>query len=217
VTDGESEDDCVDDAVRLRAHVAGDPDAFAELVACHQDRMWPSAVAAAHSPESGGGNVEVPHPLEQSYNWRTPATFASLAAVICVGALLRGRVSGWLPALAVVVGLWALVVGLIYLRTRAYLMVDGSRLTVRRFRNFHTIEAADLVAVNEFLTPNGPCYRLTVRRPDGSTARVVAPVALLRGGHSALFTWVLTRAPQAELDKASLKTVAGLRTQGRIP
>jgi hypothetical protein len=158
----------------------------------------------------------MPNPLELSYNWRTPVTFASLAAVICVAILLRGRVKGWLPALLVVVVLWALVIGLIYLRTRAYLMVDGSRLTVRRYRTFHAIEAADVVAVQEFQTPNGPCYRLTVRRPDGSAARVVAPVALLRGGHSTLFTWLLTRAPQAELDKASLKTVARLRTLGHI-
>jgi hypothetical protein len=119
----------------------------------------------------------VPHPLEYFYNWRTPAAFASLAAVICIGILVRGRVNGWLPALVVVVVLWALVVGLIYLRTRAYLLVDGSRLTVRRFRKFHPIEAADLVA--EFLTPNGPSYRLTVRGPDAGTTGVVAPVALL--------------------------------------
>jgi hypothetical protein len=158
----------------------------------------------------------MPNPLELSYNWRTPVTFASLAAAICIAILLRGRVNGWLPALLVVVVLWALVIGLIYLRTRAYLMVDGSRLTVRRYRTFHAIEAADVVAVQEFQTPNGPCYRLTVRRPDGSAARVVAPVALLRGGHSTLFTWLLTRAPQAELDKASLKTVARLRTLGHI-
>jgi hypothetical protein len=111
----------------------------------------------------------VPHPLERSYNWRTPAAFASLAAVICIGILVRGRVNGWLPALVVVVALWALVVEIIYLRTRAYLLVDGSRLTVRRFRTFHTIEAADLVAVSEFLTPNRPSHRLTVRGPDGET------------------------------------------------
>src|SRR5512132_3191637 len=133
----------------------------------------------------------MPHPLELSYNWRTPATFASVAAAICVGALGRSQATGWVPALVVVVALWALIVGLIYLRTRAFLLIDGSRLMVRHFRTFHTIEAANLVAVNEFLTPSGPSYRLTVRSPDGSTSRVVAPVALLRGGHSALFTWVL--------------------------
>jgi hypothetical protein len=148
----------------------------------------------------------MPHPLELSYNWRTPAMFASIAAVICVGALIRGQVSGWVPALVVVVGLWVLVVGLIYLRTRAFLLIDGSRLMVRHFRKFHTVEAANLVAVNEFLTPSGPSYRLTV-----------APVALLRGGHSALFTWILTHAPQATLDKGSEKTVARLKTRGLIP
>ncbi|HET8916164.1 MAG TPA: hypothetical protein VFM91_10700 [Propionibacteriaceae bacterium] len=158
----------------------------------------------------------MPHPLELSYNWRTPATFASIAAAICVGALARSQAAGWLPALVVVVALWALIVGLIYLRTRAYLLVDGSRLTVRRFRTFHTIDAADLVAVSEFATPNGPSYRLTVQGPDERTTRVVAPVALLRGGHSALFTWILGRAPQAQLDKRSRKTAELLKTRGLI-
>jgi hypothetical protein len=143
------------------------------------------------------------HPLEPSYNWRTPAFFASVAAAICVGILARGQVMGWVSALLVVVALWALVVAVIYLRTKAYMLIDGSRLTVRRFRTFHTIEAADLMAVVEFVTPNGPSYRLTVRRPDGGTRRIVAPVALLRGGHSALFTWTLAQAPQATLDKGS--------------
>jgi hypothetical protein len=157
------------------------------------------------------------HPLELSYNWRTPAFFSSVAAAICVGVLARGRVTGWVSALVVVVALWALIVAVIYLRTRAYLLIDGSRLTVRRFRKFHTFEAADLIAVAEFVTPNGPSYRLTVRTPDGNTTRIVAPVALLRGGHSALFTWILARAPQATFDKGSLKTLAKLKTRGLIP
>jgi len=158
----------------------------------------------------------VPHPLEQSYNWRTPATFASVAAVIGVGALARGQVNGWFPALGVVVALWALVVSIIYLRTRAYLMVDGSRLTVRRFRKLITIAAADVVAVSQFVTPNGPSYRLSVAGPDGHITRVVAPVALMRGGHSALFKWILTQAPQAHLDKGSQKTVTLLKTRGLL-
>jgi hypothetical protein len=126
-------------------------------------------------------------------------------------------VTGWVSALLVVVALWALIVGLIYLRTRAYLLINGSRLTVRRIRKFHTIEAADLIAVAEFVTPNGPSYRLIARAPDGNTTRIVAPVALLRGGHAALFTWILARAPPATFDKGSLKTLAKLKDRGLIP
>jgi hypothetical protein len=159
----------------------------------------------------------VPHPLEHSYNWRTATVFASLAALICVGVLARNNVPGRLWALVMVVVLWALIVGVIYLRTRAYLLVDGSRLTVRRFRRFHTIEGRDVLAVAEFLTPNGPSYRLTVQGSNGRNLRVVAPVALLRGGHSALFTWILGRAPQAQLDKGSRRTAEQLKTRGLIP
>ena len=158
----------------------------------------------------------MPHPLELSYNWRTPAFIASVAAAICVSALARSQMTGWVSALVVVLGLWALIVGVIFLRTRAYVLIEGSRLTVRRYRRFHTIEADDLMAVAEFVTPNGPSYRLTVRAPDGGTRRIVAPVALLRGGPSALFTWILARAPEATLDKSSLKTLERLKTRGLI-
>ena len=127
----------------------------------------------------------MPHPLEHSYNWRTATVFASLAALICIGVLARSNVPGRLWALVVVVVLWALIVGVIYLRTSAYLLVDGSRLTVQG--------------------------------SDGRALRVVAPVALLRGGHSALFTWILGRAPQAQLDKGSRRTAEQLKTRGLIP
>ena len=69
------------------------------------------------------------HPLELSYNWHTPAFFASVAAAICVGVLARGQATGWIFALLVVVALWALIIGVIYLRTRAYLLIDGSALS----------------------------------------------------------------------------------------
>jgi hypothetical protein len=49
------------------------------------------------------------------------------------------------------------------------------------------------------------------------SALIVAPVALLRGGHSALFTWILVQAPQAQLDKRSRRTAEQLKTRGLIP
>ncbi len=71
---------------------------------------------------------------------------------------------------------------LIYARTRAYLLADGSRLTVRRFKDFHTVEADELIAVNQISTPNGASYALTTRGPDGKLHRSVAPTALLKDG-----------------------------------
>ena len=157
------------------------------------------------------------HSLELSYNWRTPALFASLGAFICLGVLIRGRVNGWLAATVVVVLLWAALVGVVYLRTRAYLMVDGDRVTVRQYGRFYTITADQLVKVSEVMTPNGPSYRLTVRGEDGTTRRVTAPVALLKGGRSTLFAWILARAPHAELDAGSQRTVERLQSKGMLP
>jgi hypothetical protein len=156
------------------------------------------------------------HPLELSYNWRTPAVFATVGAFICLGVLVRGRVSGWVAAAIVVLLLWAALVCVLLLRTRAYLMVDGDRLTVRHYRGFHTITGDQVVKVTEFLTPHGPSFRLTIRGDDGATHRLTAPVALLKGGHSTLFAWILAKAPQAELDAGSRRTVERLQSKGLL-
>jgi hypothetical protein len=96
------------------------------------------------------------------------------------------------------------------------LMVDGPRLTVRRYRRQHTVEGGRLVRVQQFLTAHGPCYILTTRDPAGRLLRVVAPVALLRAGHSTLFAWILAEAPQAELDRGSTRTLEQLRIRGLV-
>jgi hypothetical protein len=159
----------------------------------------------------------VAHPLELSYNWRAPAVFATVGAFICVGVVVRGRMPGWPAAAALVVVLWAVFVGVLYLRTRAYLLVEGDRLTVRRYRSFQTIRGEEVVAVREYLTPNGPSYRLTVRDPQGGTRRLVVPVALLQDGRTTLFAWILAEAPHAELDASCRRTVEALQSKGMLP
>jgi hypothetical protein len=156
------------------------------------------------------------HPLELSYNWRTPALFATIGAFVCLSVLIRGRVAGWLAAAVVVVLLWLIFVGVLYLRTRAYLLVDGDRLTVRQYGRLHTLPADQLVGVKEFRTPHGPSYRLTIRTAQGTLRRITAPVALLQRGRSTLFAWILAEAPQAELDEGSQRTVERLQSKGLL-
>ena len=55
---GETEGDSVDDAALLRAHVNGDPDAFAVLVARHQDRMWAVAIRIMRNPEDAADALQ---------------------------------------------------------------------------------------------------------------------------------------------------------------
>ena len=55
---GEAEGDSVDDAALLRAHVNGDPDAFAVLVARHQDRMWAVALRIMRDPEDAADALQ---------------------------------------------------------------------------------------------------------------------------------------------------------------
>jgi hypothetical protein len=159
------------------------------------------------------------HPLELAYNWRTPALFASLGAVVCLGVVLHGDAAGRGGVAVVLVLLWAGCLALVWARTRAFLMVDGPRLTVRRVRARHTVEADAVVAVRQRASASGPVFTLVCRAPAaaGRTRRVVAPVALLRGGTSTLFRWILAHAPQAELDRGARRTLEQLRVKGLVP
>jgi RNA polymerase sigma-70 factor (ECF subfamily) len=58
VTDGQPEGDRVADAALLRAHVNGDPDAFAELVARHSHRMWAIALRIMRNPEDAADALQ---------------------------------------------------------------------------------------------------------------------------------------------------------------
>ncbi len=157
------------------------------------------------------------HPLELAYNWRLPVAVSTVGLVACVGLLARSQVLGWVSAAVILVLCYAVFLGVVWWRTRAYLMVDGADLTVRTFRDFHRIEGARVVKMTQLLTPNGPSYRLTVRTEDGRLARYTAPTALLRRGHSTLFGWILAWAPQTELDRGSRRTLQTLRERGALP
>ena len=56
--EGEPENACVADAALLRAHVAGDPHAFAVLVRRHQDRMWGIALRIMRNPEDAADALQ---------------------------------------------------------------------------------------------------------------------------------------------------------------
>jgi hypothetical protein len=156
------------------------------------------------------------HPLPLSYHWQVPVLFSSVGLFVCGGVLIRGRPDGWLPVVLILVALWASFVLLVWLRTRAYLMVDGAVLHTRHRLTLSEVRGLEVEAVRQFLTPNGPSYKLRLRRDAAGGRWVTVPTALLSGGHSTLFTWLLTRAPDAELDPASRKTLEQLRVRGLV-
>ncbi len=58
MTDSETDGDRLADAALLRAHIDGDPDAFAELVARHQDRMWAIALRIMRNKEDAADALQ---------------------------------------------------------------------------------------------------------------------------------------------------------------
>lgn len=156
------------------------------------------------------------HPLELSYNWRTPVGMATVGLIVCIGVLFNSRVNGWAAVAVVLVVMWAAFLAVVWLRTRAYMRFDGPTLRVRRFRGFAEIDGRTVSEVKEFLTPSGPSYKVTAAGTDGETRRYIVPTALLRRGHSTFFDWLQTWSPRAELDKGCRRTIDQLRTRGLI-
>lgn len=155
------------------------------------------------------------HPLELAYNWRLPLTFSTVGLSICIGVLLPVRDGSGVVTVVLVV-LWAAFMVLLWVRTRAYLMVDGPRLRVRSAFALHEVEAGQVTAVRQHSTPHGPARRLTVRSPGGGSRRITVPTSLLRSGDATLFGWIMDWAPEAILDDGSLRTLARLRTRGLV-
>jgi hypothetical protein len=154
-------------------------------------------------------------PLEPSADWRGPVALSTAGAVLVILLLSLTRSYGWIGLTVLVALLWAGFVVTVWIRTRAFLMVEGPQFTVRRFRSLHTVDGSQVQRVTEYFTRRGPCHRLIVRSEDG-TSRYTVPTALLRTGHSTLFGWLLRHAPQAELDKGSQKTLEQLRIRGLV-
>ena len=154
-------------------------------------------------------------PLPLSYNWRTPLLVATVAFVVVVGILVRGRPAGWWSAALLVLLCWAGYCLVVWLRTRAYLLAEGPVLTTRRWRSYERIEGPQVRSVKELITPSGPSYRLQVER-TGELSWLTVPTALLQRGPATLFTWILSQAPDAALDKRSRRTLELLQIRGLV-
>ena len=155
----------------------------------------------------------MPQPLQSSYHWQPPVAVSTIGLIVCIGILIRGQANGWVGVVVILFALWAGFVALVWSRTRASMMVDGPILTVRRVRRFVQLDGRRLDRVQEFRTPYGMSYRVTM---SDDPAPYIIPTALLSKGHSTFFGWVLTWSPGADLDRGTLKSIDQLRTRGLL-
>ena len=81
-----------DDATLLRAHVAGDADAFAELVRRHRDRLWAVALRTTGDPEEAADAVQeaLLSAFRRADNFRGDAQVTTWLHRIVVNACLDG-------------------------------------------------------------------------------------------------------------------------------
>lgn len=153
------------------------------------------------------------HPLELAYHWQPPVSIATIGAIVSITIVVRSQTEGWLAVALVLAGIWAIFMIIVWLRCRAYLMVDGPILSVRRYRRIHQLDGREVKAVSRYLTTHGAGFKIII----GSGARTFfVPAGLLKKGHTALFGWLLEWAPGAELDKGSRRTLEELQARGLV-
>ena len=89
-------------------------------------------------------------PLELSFDSRGRIAVGTAGAVLVILLLSLTGSYGWPAVAAVVALLWAGFLVTVWLRSRAFLMVDGSKLTVRRYRGLHTVDGSQVQRVTEY-------------------------------------------------------------------
>ncbi|MVA74567.1 hypothetical protein GC722_00735 [Auraticoccus sp. F435] len=160
---------------------------------------------------AAAGQQRWPGELDSSVRWQPPVVVASTAAVVMTLLLVRERAPGWGVVVLLVLALLAVYLLVVWLRTRARMAVSGSTLTVRRWRDVHRVEAAEVTAVRQRLTQHGPDFVL-----QAGGRRVVVPASRVRRGHSAFFDWLLAHGREPELDKGTRRTLQVVRERGLI-
>ena len=140
-------------------------------------------------------------PLELSYNWPFRLAAVTVTALACIVLLALTGTSGWQTVAAFVVLLWVLVGGSIYLRARAFLRVEGSELTVRRFRSKHTISGPQVLRVTEYITRQGAMPQIDGTNGDRQPA--------VLGADRAVSGWTLDALRLVDVPRASGRTGQG--------
>lgn len=152
-------------------------------------------------------------PLRLTYDWQQPVFFTALPMIFCaLYALFTGHETAWFAAFTIFL-IWLMYVGLVWLRTRAYLRIDDDDvLHVRRFFGMKTVRGEDVVKAKEVVNGRSPDVLLVC----SDKRRIVVPSSRLHGGHSVLFVWLFQHNPDVELDKGATRIVNALEEKGAL-
>ncbi len=144
--------------------------------------------------------------------WRPVLITTPIAVVVCV-LIATGAGAGRDTVVAIIVVIWVAYLTSRVALSRAAMETQGAVLRVRRVLRWHELPGPQVTRLTQALSPRGPNFRIgTTENPSG----VLAPCALVHGGQSILFTWLLTFAPSAELDPGATRTLRLLEQRGLV-
>lgn len=139
-------------------------------------------------------------PLQSSYHSGMRLAISGVVfGAIIVFALVNGQ-AGAVGSAAILLALWGLYAGPVWLRGRVGLRVDGSRCEVQGLFKEVAFDGADVAKVQYVFAGRSPDVRLVLR--DGRKVMVVA--SRIEKGHSTLFEWLRRYAPEAEYDQKAI-------------
>jgi hypothetical protein len=165
-------------------------------------------------PANQGPFVDAgPQRLANTFDWPKRCIFAGLGFVVVAGILISQQTLGWLSAVLVLAVVAACYCAWSWWRGQAWAEIDGDRLTLGNGRTQTQIVASDVVAVRHIMNRQSPDFTLVTTDNRRHTVRT----SRLAKGHSSLFRWLLAHAPQATLDRGSVRTREMLENRGLLP
>lgn len=180
--------------------------------------MSPREIVRKNTPDTPkdkamvGIGIDTAKGLPLSYDWKSRLLMTGLPIIIITAALAIMRQEGWLVMFSFAAALWAMWAFTVLLKARAALRIDeDNRLYARRFFKTRSTLGSQVTRVTEI--PNGRSPDIMLHTDHG---KIAVAASRLNGGHSTLFAWLATQAPDVEMDRGAERVQTTLENRGLL-
>lgn len=151
-------------------------------------------------------------PLLNVFDWHKRATIAGVVVVVLAAALVFQNTPGGWQMIGVLLVIGAGYASWSWFKGQHWVQVAGDVLRIGRPGKVVEVEGRDVTAVKYVMNRESPDFTLVTTQ-----GRYTVHTSRLDKGHSTLFAWLRDHAPQAVLDKRSVRIREMLEIRGLMP
>lgn len=151
-------------------------------------------------------------PLLNLFDWQKRAVGAGLLVIVISALVMFQNVAGWGQLVLVLLIAGGAYAAWSWFKAQHTLQVAGDVLRISRPGKLTEIHGRDVTAVKYVMNRESPDFTLVT-----TSGRHTVRTSRLDKGHSTLFGWLQQQAPQAQLDKRSVRIREMLEIRGLLP